>query len=155
MVAAHTGSGAVYGIAVGGCVAYVRPVAAAVRALLPLVGRGFTPCGGADGKGSLRALGHRLACGLGGDAGGRDRCAAAQVARHGAASLHEDCTIVGQLSAGVEGRPIRDGQGLAALNFKVILQFHLAVHGAFRAVKDDAAAIITRWCRRRKRFRNS
>ena len=152
LVAVHIGCGAAYGIAVVDLAAYIRPITFAGRSfLLPLVGLRVT---GSDRKGSLRALGHRLACGLGGDAGGRDRCAAAQVARHGAAA-GEDGAVVGQVIIAVELGAIRDSQALALADGEFILQHHRAVHGAVLVVKDDAAAIITRWCRRRKRYRSS
>ena len=72
--------------------------------------------------------------------GGRERRAVAQVARHTATAFHIDCAFVSQLASGVEAGPLRDGQGFAALNFKVFLQLHRSVHGAFRAVKYDASA---------------
>ena len=63
--------------------------------------------------------------------------------------LHRNGAVVGQSLSIRHGEagPIPDGQ--------ILLQGHFAVHGAILAVKDDAAAIITRWCRRRKRFQNS
>ena len=48
-------------------------------------------------------------------------------------------SVVGQVVFGVEGRPLRDGQGFALVNGEALVQGNIAVHGAFRTVKDDAA----------------
>ena len=91
------------------------------------------------------------------------------IVRQGAAVV--DCAAVGQGTAARSGHGavvgqsrssrhgeagvLSDGQALALANGDVLLHFHLAVHSAALVVKDDAAAIITRWCRRRKRYRSS
>ena len=66
----------------------------------------------------------------------------------------DDGAAVGQIAIGVKRGALRDGQALALADGEFILQRHRAVHSAGTAVKDDTASIITRWCRRRKRFQN-
>ena len=75
---------------------------------------------------------------FGGDGGGGDNDAA-RFAIQGTACIHNG-TVVSQFVIGVEGRPLRDGQGLALGNGEALVQGHIAVHGAFLVVEYDTSA---------------
>ena len=68
LIAVHAGSGGLCGIGSIGGTTNIRPALAAVSALLPLI-RQRLGAAGYNGKGGGSALGHSLACRLGGDGG--------------------------------------------------------------------------------------
>ena len=136
MIAVHAGSGGLCGIGSIGGTINIRPALAAVSALLPLI-RQRLGAAGHNGKGGGFALGHSLACRLGGDGGGifhRTRYLIRSI---------EGTAIYNHLMATcIQAGVLADGQALALANGDVLLQGHIAVHGAALAIPNDASGAI-------------
>ena len=127
----HHGAGGCLGLGLGQAVGEEIPVFCTAEVALCLLGAGSRPTG------VMVAV-------------------QGTVIGQGTPFLHRNGAVVGQSLSIRHGEagPIPDGQGLARADGEVVLQGDGTVHGADTAVKDDTASIITRWCRRRKRFQN-
>ena len=135
--AAHVHCGSRNGIGGVGFACNIRPLTSVIGALLPLIGQ--IAAGGFHGKGSSFLFFYFHIFRVGRD-GGRILHTVAQTI----------CKVFVQRSAvhdhimisSVQACTVIQRQALALANLQILLQFHIAVHGAARAVPDDAAVFF-------------